>query len=291
MLHKALEQFLTDVYWDEPDYLLVDLPPGTGDISISLAQFLPRAEVYVVTTPQPAAQRVAQRAAFMAEKVKPRGQGRHREHVAGSPATTASATSCSAPAAARSWPTGSTSPLLGQVPLVPELREGGDTGRPIVADRARQRGGAGVPRHRRADRRRARARPAATTPSSSSSDSERARTPAVRRRQLGMRRRATRAAWDQACPVTRRSASPHQEDLRGRPHRCDLHAQGDRGRARRRRRPRRSSRQSIDEALGDDGAALADRPAGPRGGRARRQDRLRRARQPRPTSGGSASAR
>ena len=70
MLHKALEQFLTDVYWDEPDYLVVDLPPGTGDIALSLAQFLPRAEVYVVTTPQPAAQRVAQRAAFMAEKVK-----------------------------------------------------------------------------------------------------------------------------------------------------------------------------------------------------------------------------
>ena len=69
MLHKALEQFLTDVYWDDPDYLLVDLPPGTGDISLSLAQFLPRAELYVVTTPQPAAQKVAQRAAFMAEKV------------------------------------------------------------------------------------------------------------------------------------------------------------------------------------------------------------------------------
>ena len=69
MLHKALEQFLTDVYWDEPDFLLVDLPPGTGDISLSLAQFLPRAEVYVVTTPQPAAQKVAQRAGFMAEKV------------------------------------------------------------------------------------------------------------------------------------------------------------------------------------------------------------------------------
>ena len=69
MLHKALEQFLTDVYWDDPDFLVVDLPPGTGDISISLAQFLPRAEVYVVTTPQPAAQRVAQRAAFMAQKV------------------------------------------------------------------------------------------------------------------------------------------------------------------------------------------------------------------------------
>ena len=57
MLHKALEQFLTDVFWDEPDYLLVDLPPGTGDVSLSLASFMPRAEMYVVTTPQPAAQR------------------------------------------------------------------------------------------------------------------------------------------------------------------------------------------------------------------------------------------
>ena len=69
MLHKALEQFLTDVYWDDPDFLLVDLPPGTGDISISLAGFLPTAEMIVVTTPQPAAQKVAQRAAYMAEKV------------------------------------------------------------------------------------------------------------------------------------------------------------------------------------------------------------------------------
>ena len=55
MLHKALEQFLTDVFWDDLDYLLIDLPPGTGDIALSLAQFLPRSELYVVTTPQPAA--------------------------------------------------------------------------------------------------------------------------------------------------------------------------------------------------------------------------------------------
>jgi ATP-binding protein involved in chromosome partitioning len=59
MLHKALEQFLTDVFWDEPDFLLVDMPPGTGDIALSLAQYLPRGEVFVVTTPQPAAQKVA----------------------------------------------------------------------------------------------------------------------------------------------------------------------------------------------------------------------------------------
>ncbi|MEY2402844.1 MAG: ATP-binding protein involved in chromosome partitioning, partial [Acidimicrobiaceae bacterium] len=75
MLHKALEQFLTDVYWDEPDYLIVDLPPGTGDVSISLAQMLPHAEMYVVTTPQPAAQRVAQRAGFMAHKVNLKVKG------------------------------------------------------------------------------------------------------------------------------------------------------------------------------------------------------------------------
>ena len=69
MLHKALEQFLTDVFWDEPDFLLVDMPPGTGDIALSLSQYLPRGEVYVVTTPQPAAQKVARLSAAMAQKV------------------------------------------------------------------------------------------------------------------------------------------------------------------------------------------------------------------------------
>ena len=69
MLHRALEQFLSDVYWGELDTLVVDMPPGTGDVAISLGQLLPRAEVLVVTTPQPAAQQVAVRAAAMAEKV------------------------------------------------------------------------------------------------------------------------------------------------------------------------------------------------------------------------------
>ncbi len=132
MLHKALEQFLTDVFWDEPDYLVVDLPPGTGDISISLAQFLPRAEVYVVTTPQPAAQQVAQRAAFMADKVRLDTKGvienmswftgddgkRYEIFGAGGGQTLADRIDV---------------PLLGQIPLLPQLREGGDDGRPIVA--------------------------------------------------------------------------------------------------------------------------------------------------------------
>src|ERR671922_1944551 len=68
MLHKALEQFLSDVHWGDLDVLLVDMPPGTGDVSISLGQLLPRAEAVVVTTPQPAAQQVAVRAAQMAQK-------------------------------------------------------------------------------------------------------------------------------------------------------------------------------------------------------------------------------
>jgi ATP-binding protein involved in chromosome partitioning len=132
MLHKALEQFLTDVFWDEPNFLLVDLPPGTGDISISLAQFLPRSEVYVVTTPQPAAQRVAQRAAFMAQKVNLEvkgvienmswftGDDGKRYHLFGAGGGEDLAQRLGVP-------------LVGQVPLVPELREGADRGAPIVA--------------------------------------------------------------------------------------------------------------------------------------------------------------
>lgn len=69
MLHKAVEQFLKDVFWDTLDFLIVDMPPGTGDIAISMSQFLPRAQVLVVTTPQPTAQRVARRAALMSAEV------------------------------------------------------------------------------------------------------------------------------------------------------------------------------------------------------------------------------
>jgi ATP-binding protein involved in chromosome partitioning len=132
MLHKALEQFLTDVYWGELDYLVVDMPPGTGDISLSIAQFLPRAEVLVVTTPQAAAQRVAQRAAAMAEKVDLQvigvienmswftGDDGKRYELFGAGGGEELAGELGVP-------------LLAQIPLVPELRVGGDVGRPIVA--------------------------------------------------------------------------------------------------------------------------------------------------------------
>ncbi len=132
MLHKALEQFLTDVFWDEPDFLLVDMPPGTGDIALSLAQYLPRGEVFVVTTPQPAAQEVASLSAAMAAKVNLpvrgvienmswfTGDDGKRYEIFGSGGGDLLAQELGVP-------------LLGRLPLVSELREGGDTGRPITA--------------------------------------------------------------------------------------------------------------------------------------------------------------
>jgi len=131
MLHKALNQFLTDVLWGEPDYLLVDMPPGTGDVALSLAQFMPRTEVFVVTTPQPAAQRVAQRSALMARKVNLSvrgvienmswftGDDGKRYPIFGEGGGQLLADELSVP-------------LLGQVPLLTALREGGDVGAPIV---------------------------------------------------------------------------------------------------------------------------------------------------------------
>jgi ATP-binding protein involved in chromosome partitioning len=132
MLHKALHQFVTDVYWNRPDLVLIDMPPGTGDVALTMAQMLPATEVVVVTTPQPAAQKVAQRTAYMAKKVNltvtgvienmswftdPDGE-RHELFGSGGGELLAKQLGV---------------PLLGRIPLDPALREGSDHGRPVVA--------------------------------------------------------------------------------------------------------------------------------------------------------------
>src|SRR5215204_3325487 len=122
MLHRALEQFLQDVHWGELDVLLVDMPPGTGDVSISLAQLLPRAEAIVVTTPQPLAQEVAVRAAAMAQKTGMRLLGvveNMSSDVFGRGGGSRIAAELGLP-------------LLGEVPLDAAVREAADAGEPLV---------------------------------------------------------------------------------------------------------------------------------------------------------------
>jgi ATP-binding protein involved in chromosome partitioning len=122
MLHRALEQFLSDVHWGELDTLVVDMPPGTGDVSISLGQLLPRAEAVIVTTPQPLAQEVAVRAALMAQKTNMRLLGvieNMTSEVFGSGGGAELAHQLDVP-------------LLGTVPLDARLREFGDLGDPLV---------------------------------------------------------------------------------------------------------------------------------------------------------------
>ncbi len=131
MLHKALEQFLTDVHWGEPDFLIVDMPPGTGDVALSMAQFLPRAEVVVVTTPQPAAQKVAQRAAYMARKVN-LGVVGVIENMSWFACEHGTRYPLFGEGGGQELADQLEVPLLGQIPLVPELRAGGDDGNPIV---------------------------------------------------------------------------------------------------------------------------------------------------------------
>jgi ATP-binding protein involved in chromosome partitioning len=122
MLHRALEQFLTDVHWGELDVLVVDMPPGTGDVSISLGQLLPRAEVVVVTTPQKLAQDVAARAAAMAQKTNMRLLG-VVENMSGDVFGSGGGEELAGELGV---------PLLGSVPLDPALREQGDAGAPVV---------------------------------------------------------------------------------------------------------------------------------------------------------------
>jgi ATP-binding protein involved in chromosome partitioning len=122
MLHRALEQFLTDVHWGELDTLVVDMPPGTGDVSISLGQLLPRAEAVIVTTPQPLAQEVAARAALMAQKTNMRLLG-VVENMSGETFGSGGGDRLAKELGV---------PLLGRVPLDARLRESGDAGMPLV---------------------------------------------------------------------------------------------------------------------------------------------------------------
>src|SRR3954465_15281909 len=123
MLHRAPEQFLPDVHWGELDMLVVDMPPGTGDVSISLGQLLPRAEVLVVTTPQKLAQDVAARAAAMAQKTNMRLLG-VVENMSGDVFGSGGGEELAGDLGV---------PLLGTVPLDPALREQGDAGAPVVS--------------------------------------------------------------------------------------------------------------------------------------------------------------
>jgi ATP-binding protein involved in chromosome partitioning len=137
MLHRALQQFLADVYWGDLDILLLDLPPGTGDVAISLAQLLPSAEILVVTTPQPAAAEVAERAGAITLQTHQRLAGvvenmswlelpgGDRMEIFGSGGGAVVAESLSRMV-------GAPVPLLGQIPLDTRIREAGDAGLPIV---------------------------------------------------------------------------------------------------------------------------------------------------------------
>ncbi|MEU5884896.1 Mrp/NBP35 family ATP-binding protein [Spirillospora sp. NPDC047279] len=138
MLHRALQQFLSDVYWGDLDVLLMDLPPGTGDIAISVAQLLPSAEILVVTTPQQAAAEVAERAGAIAAQTHQQVVGvienmsylacahcGERQDIFGSGGGQTVAD-------ALTQTLGTRVPLLGQIPIDPRLREGGDNGTPLV---------------------------------------------------------------------------------------------------------------------------------------------------------------
>ena len=137
MLHRALQQFLADVFWGDLDVLLMDLPPGTGDIAISVAQLVPSAEILVVTTPQQAAAEVAERAGSIALQTHQRIAG-VVENMSwltqpdGSRLELFGAGGGQDVADSLSRLTGTSVPLLGQIPLDVALREGGDTGIPLV---------------------------------------------------------------------------------------------------------------------------------------------------------------
>ena len=134
MLHKAIQQFLEDVDWGELDYLLLDLPPGTGDVSMTLAQLLPQAKILIVTTPQPAAQSVASRAAEMAAKVDLELLGAI-ENMSAFTGPDGERVTIFGEGGGQILADELDIPLLGKVPLSEELREHADAGSPLVTAR------------------------------------------------------------------------------------------------------------------------------------------------------------
>lgn len=144
MLHRALQQFLADVYWGDLDVLLIDMPPGTGDVAISIAQLLPNAEVLIVTTPQIAASEVAERSGSITTETRQKvigvvenmsympGPDGSKTHVFGEGGGEAVSVHLGA---LLGYPV----PLLGQVPLDIELRIGGDVGRPVAGEDVREK--------------------------------------------------------------------------------------------------------------------------------------------------------
>jgi ATP-binding protein involved in chromosome partitioning len=133
MLHKAIQQFLEDVDWGELDYLLLDLPPGTGDVSMTLAQLLPQAKMLIVTTPQPAAQAVARRAAEMAAKVDLELLG-VVENMSGFTAPDGQRFTIFGEGGGQLLADELDVPLVGKIPLSEELREHADAGTPLVLE-------------------------------------------------------------------------------------------------------------------------------------------------------------
>lgn len=138
MLHRAIQQFLTDVFWGSLDVLLLDLPPGTGDVAISVAQLIPNAELVIVTTPQSAAAEVAERAGSLAQQTRQRIAGVVENMSAmrlpdGTTLDVFGSGGGETVAERLGVLTGGDVPLLGRIPLDPALRIHGDTGTPVVA--------------------------------------------------------------------------------------------------------------------------------------------------------------
>jgi len=134
LLHKAITQFVTEAWWGEPDFLLVDMPPGTGDVALTLSEVVPSVEVYVVTTPQPAAQRVAQRSALAARKLRQPVRG-VVENMSAFEGADGTRYELFGRGGGEALAADLGVPLLAQLPFVVAIREGGDDGVPVtVAD-------------------------------------------------------------------------------------------------------------------------------------------------------------